>query len=336
MKARYDFVPTTPVQVELYAKREQFAERTSGLPNIGIDGVCFGRVRRGHDPRAPRRYNWGNVLWHELGHVFAIQLSKNHVPRWFTEGLSEYETIARRPEWKRELDPDLYMALTENRLPSAADMNHAFTHATDVSDIGVAYYASSQMLVFTVEQFGMPKVVDALKLWGQGVRTPDVIQRAFGLSAGDYDARYRAWEMQKLARYKGQFMFRERAIPLDDAKAKVAAAPNDAKAHVELAMALLHGPKAQDAKMELDTALRLDPDEHDRALRRCEALGGRPRRSPRCTSTRSRAPGGTAIRSRWGSPRSPRSAKDATAMPRRRSKPHTASTRRRSRPWRGS
>ena len=44
MKARYDFLPTTPVAIELYSNREQFSVRTSGLPNIGIQGVCFGRV----------------------------------------------------------------------------------------------------------------------------------------------------------------------------------------------------------------------------------------------------------------------------------------------------
>src|SRR6202020_1224839 len=98
-----------------------------------------------------------------------------------------------------------------------------------------------------------------LKLWGQGVRTPDVIQRAFGLSASDYDAKYRAWELQKLARYKGQFMYRDHAIALDDAKAKVAAAPNDAKAHVDLAIANLHGGAGKDARGEVDQALRLDP-----------------------------------------------------------------------------
>ncbi len=258
MKARYNFVPTSPVQVELYANREQFSVRTSGLPNIGIEGVCFGRVVAAMTPPKGEPFNWGNVVWHELGHVFAIQLSKNHVPRWFTEGLSEYETIARRPEWRRELDRDLYMALRENRLPNAVDMNRAFTHAPDLADMSVAYYAASQMLVFTVEQFGMPKVVDALKLWGQGVRTPEVIARAFGLSASDYDAKYRAWEMQKLARYKGQFMYRTHAIALDDAKARVAASPNDAKAHVDLAVALLHGG-AKEAQAELDRALRLDP-----------------------------------------------------------------------------
>jgi len=162
MKARYGFVPSVPVQVEMYASRQTFSVRTSGLPNIGIQGVCFGRVVAAISPKA-EPFNYGNVLWHELGHVFAIQLSKNHVPRWFTEGLSEYETIARRPEWARELDPELYQAIYNGKLPGAVDMNRAFTHASDASDVTVAYYAASQMLIWTVEKFGMPRVVEALK-----------------------------------------------------------------------------------------------------------------------------------------------------------------------------
>ena len=258
MKGRYGFTPTTPVQIEMYSTREQFSVRTSGLPNIGIEGVCFGRVVAAMSPKS-EPFNWGNVVWHELGHVFAIQMSKNHVPRWFTEGLSEYETIARRPEWRREMDPELYTAISQNRLPGAVDMNRAFTHATDASDVTVAYYAASQMLIWTVEKFGMPKVVQALKLWGEGKKTPDVIQGAFGISAKDYDARFRAWEMQKLSRYKGRFLFAEHAKSEADARAALQATPNDAGAHAALAFALLHAHKAPEAKQELDAALKLDP-----------------------------------------------------------------------------
>ena len=260
MKARYGFVPTTPVQVELYSTREQFSVRTSGLPNIGIQGVCFGHVVAALSPKS-EPFNWGNVVWHELGHVFAIQLSKNHVPRWFTEGLSEYETIARRPEWRRELDPELYMAIRAGRLPGAVDMNRAFTHATDGADVTVAYYAASQMLVYTAEEFGMPKIVQALRLWGQGVRTPDVIQRAFGILASDYDARYRAWEMTRLARYATQFLFDDHAKPLDEARAAILAKPADAHAHVDLALSLLREQQGDEAKQEIDRALLLDPKE---------------------------------------------------------------------------
>ncbi len=262
MKARYDFLPTTPVAIELYSNREQFSVRTSGLPNIGIQGVCFGRVVAAMSPKS-EPFNWGNVVWHELGHVFAIQLSKSHVPRWFTEGLSEYETIARRPEWRRELDPQLYLAIKRGSLPHALDMNRAFTHAADVEDVTVAYYAASQMMVFTVEQFGMKKVQDALKLWGQGVKTPDVFQRAFGVSGDDYDAKFRAWALARMKRYDTQYMFDERGRPLDEAKKAVATAPNDATAHAALALSLLHAHQPEDAKKELDAALKLDDKNAD-------------------------------------------------------------------------
>lgn len=262
MKARYGFVPTVPVQVELYGSREQFSVRTSGLPNIGIQGVCFGRVVAAISPKA-EPFNWGNVLWHELGHVFAIQLSKNHVPRWFTEGLSEYETIARRPEWSRELDPELYQALVGNKLPGAVDMNRAFTHANDASDMTVAYYASSQMLVWTVERFGMAKVVEALKLWGAGKKTPDVIKGAFGVSPEEYDKGFRSWALGRLKRYESQYVFTRKPKPLEETKKEAEAKPKDADAQVDLALSLLASRKGPEAKKVIDAALALDPKSGD-------------------------------------------------------------------------
>ncbi len=266
MKARYGYVPSVPIQVELYGPntgwvdaRKQFSIRTSGLPNIGIQGVCFGRVVAAMSP-ASEPFNWGNVVWHELGHVFAIQISKNHVPRWFTEGLSEYETIARRPEWQRELDPELYLAITKNRLPTAVDMNRAFTHASNAEDVTVAYYAASQMLVFSVATYGMNKVVDALKLWGAGKRTPEVIQGAFGVSAADYDKAFRAWASARLERYKGQFIPDEREPKeLDEALDAVKKKPNDVDAHVDLVASYVDEGKKDEAIAELDAALKLDP-----------------------------------------------------------------------------
>ena len=261
MKARYNFVPKNPVFLEMYEGRQPFSIRTSGLPNIGIQGVCFGRVVAAMSPKS-EPFNWGNVVWHELGHVFAIQQSKNHVPRWFTEGLSEYETIARRPEWQRELDPELYLAIKKNRLPGSVAMNRAFTHATNGSDVSVAYYAASQLLLFTVESYGMPKVVKALELWGAGKRTPQVIQEAFGVAAADYDQKFRAWTLARLSRYDKQYVFDERPPTVEEAQAKVKAKPNDASAQAELAFALTVAHKPE-AKAALDAALKLDPKNPD-------------------------------------------------------------------------
>jgi tetratricopeptide (TPR) repeat protein len=262
MKVHYMFAPTTPVAIEMYKQRQHFSVRTSGLPNIGIEGVCFGHVVAAMSPNS-EPFNWGNVLWHELAHVFAIQLSKNHVPRWFTEGLSEYETMIRRPEWQRELDPELYLALKKNALPGALDMNRAFTHADGDLDVTVAYYAASQILAFTAEQFGFPKITRALELWGEGKLTAEVIGEAFGVSPADYDARFRAWALGRLARYGQQYMFDVKAASVDDARAAALASPKNARSHVALAVALLNEHNAADAAREVEEALRQAPDDKD-------------------------------------------------------------------------
>lgn len=258
MKARYAFVPKNPVQVELFATREHFSVRTSGLPQIAIQGVCFGRVVASIAPSA-EPFNWGNVLWHELGHVFAIQMSKNHVPRWFTEGLSEYETIARRPEWQRHLDPQLYTALAGDRLPRARDMNQAFTHAKDAAGMTVAYYAASQMLVFTVERFGMARVLVALQDWGAGKPSDQVISHAFGLSSDAYSEEYRKWQRARLARYDAQFVFDDWAPALSEAKKVYSKKRGDARAHTDLVLALAKASERKAARVELERALGAHP-----------------------------------------------------------------------------
>lgn len=273
MKVHYMFAPSVPVHVEMYATRQQFSVRTSGLPNVGIQGVCFGHVVAAMSP-ASEPFNWGMVVWHELGHVFAIQQSKNHVPRWFTEGLSEYETMIRRPEWQRHLDPELYAALKNNRLPGAVEMNRVFTHAESEVDVTVAYYAASQMVAFTAQQFGFDRIAKALELWGAGKRTGAVIQEAFGVSPAEYDKQYRAWQLARLARYNGQYAFDRRPKPLDEAKALSAAAPGDAAAHVDYALALVRAHKIDEAGVEVAAALKLDPNDKDAHFLAAKLAGG--------------------------------------------------------------
>jgi tetratricopeptide (TPR) repeat protein len=259
MHGRYGFVPKSPVQVELFDSREAFSVRTSGLPNVGIQGVCFGHVVASLSPKG-ERFNWGNVLWHELGHVFAIELSKSRVPRWFTEGLSEYETMIQRPEWQRTLDPDLYLAFKGGKLPQVASMNRAFTHAKNGHDVTVAYYAASQLMRFTVETFGMGRVVQALRGWGQGMVSDAVIQSAFGVTTDAYDRSFRRWLGERLARYDAQFLMDETPLPLADAETNVATHPKDAAAHARLALAMVGaGKPSDDVQATLGRALALDP-----------------------------------------------------------------------------
>jgi tetratricopeptide (TPR) repeat protein len=140
-------------------------------------------------------------------------------------------------------------------------MNRAFTHAEGDLDVTVAYYAASQMIAFTAEQFGFAKITRALELWGEGKRTPEVLREAFGVAPQEYDARYRAWQTARLSRYQGQYMFDMKPLPLDETKAAAAAAPKSAEAHDAYALSLLRAHKGDDAGQELDAALKLDPND---------------------------------------------------------------------------
>ncbi|MFO0661952.1 MAG: tetratricopeptide repeat protein [Polyangiaceae bacterium] len=263
MVQRYGFTPTKPISIELYGKREHFSVRTTGLPNIGIQGVCFGQSLASMSPKS-EPFNWGNVVWHELGHVFAIQLSKNHVPRWFTEGLSEYETIARRPEWQRQEDIPLYLALRHGKIPSIERFNTAFTHADDVADITMAYYAASQISVFLVEKYKMDKLNAMLRAWGEGKRTPEVIQSVLGISASELDKQFRDWlTNNRLAIYFKQYVPDLKAPELEVAQKKAKDSPNDARAQVELALASLGEGDSAAAKSALEAAEKIDAKNAD-------------------------------------------------------------------------
>ena len=94
---RYQFTPKGPILIEMFPKHDDFAVRTVGLPGmIGALGACFGRVVTLDSPKArpPGDFNWAPTLWHELAHVITLQLSKQRVPRWLTEGISTYEEKA--------------------------------------------------------------------------------------------------------------------------------------------------------------------------------------------------------------------------------------------------
>jgi Tfp pilus assembly protein PilF len=122
----------TPVFIELYATKQHFSIRTSGLPNVGIQGVCFGKTLR-RDESTCRTVQLGRRALARLAHVFAIQLSKSRVPRWFTEGLSDTRpSCAARVAARGR--PSLYSAL-EGQIPPLEKFNQAFTHADDARDV---------------------------------------------------------------------------------------------------------------------------------------------------------------------------------------------------------
>jgi tetratricopeptide (TPR) repeat protein len=259
MRTRYAFTPEGPLRVELYADKAQFSVRTTGLPNAGVQGVCFGKVVTGLSPRGGP-FNWGQIVWHELSHVFHLQLSKNHVPRWFTEGLAEYETVIARPEWKREDDYALWKALRSESLPPLAAMNRAFTQARRPDDLMTAYYLAFRAVQYIVERFGFASMRPMLVAFGDGKTTAEVVQSVLGVSLDELDRDFRTQLAQRLEKYDREFSLDFSAYAdVPALQAQVAAHPDDPDALAALAMAEVLVGQFDAAARAGKAALKLAP-----------------------------------------------------------------------------
>ena len=142
--------------------------RTVGLPGLEALGVTFGKVVTGMSPMGGR-FNWGLMLWHEVAHIFSIQMSRARVPRWFTEGLSEYETARLDPTWTRRTHAELCARGRRGQaLVGVADLNLGFTRARDVSHMVVTYHQAAEEVMFLMRRFGFDVVPKALRLFARG------------------------------------------------------------------------------------------------------------------------------------------------------------------------
>ena len=202
--ARYRIEPPAPVMFELYGDSHEFAVRTTGLPAIGVAGVCFGRVITSQAP-TNHAFNWGMVLTHELAHVFAIQLSRSRVPRWFTEGLSELETARLRPEWTRHDDAALYGALRRGELPKLLSLSNAFVTARG-DEAARAYAHAAVAVEFLEGRFGFAALREALVAFGRGEPEAAVLAKMTGLSAEALEREFRAELGRRFARFDKQYL----------------------------------------------------------------------------------------------------------------------------------
>jgi tetratricopeptide (TPR) repeat protein len=259
MRARYGITPEGPLRVELYADREQFSVRTTGFPHVGVQGVSFGKVVTGLSPRGGP-FNWGQIVWHELSHVFHLQLSKNRVPRWFTEGLAEWETTQARPEWKREDDYALWRAKRAGHLPPLAAMNQAFTQVETPDDLMTAYYLAFRAVDFIAARFGFDAIRQMLIAFGRGEKLPEVSQSVLGVPLDEVDRAFQRALTERLAKYDSEFAPEVSTYAdLEAARALAARTPDDPDALAALAMAEVHADHMQVGAQWARAALKRAP-----------------------------------------------------------------------------
>lgn len=195
LQQKYHFTPELPILFEMFPSHDDFSVRTIGLDSLGASGACFGKVVVAVSPKSRKLgdFNWASVAWHELAHVFTLQLSNYQVPRWFTEGLSEFTEYERNPGCQRKHDHHLYSVYSAGKMRNMARFNAGFTRPEYPMEISVCYYQAGLICQYIQERYGADSLVKMLKLYGQGKKDAEVFEIVFNQKLEEFDKDFVAW-----------------------------------------------------------------------------------------------------------------------------------------------
>jgi tetratricopeptide (TPR) repeat protein len=191
---KYEITLPRPVQLEVYPNHEDFAVRTMGMPGIGILGVTFQDVVAMDSPsgRPPGEFHWASTMWHELSHVYILTITKQRVPRWFTEGVAVHEETQASPDWGDRLTPDVVEAIRNKQLLPVADLDRGFMHPKYKDQVIVSYWQGGRICDFIAKQWGEHKLLDMAHAFANTDSTAEVIQSQLGMSPEEFDKKFRA------------------------------------------------------------------------------------------------------------------------------------------------
>jgi tetratricopeptide (TPR) repeat protein len=137
--------------------------------------------------RPSNPFSWQATLWHEMTHVITLQMSNQRIPRWLTEGISEYEETQARPDWGREMEIPFALALERGKTLKVADLNSGFTRP---DTIALAYYEASLLVDHIVKTYGESKLQALVKSYGEGLEGNDAIEKKIGVSVPELQASF--------------------------------------------------------------------------------------------------------------------------------------------------
>ncbi|MBI4886669.1 MAG: tetratricopeptide repeat protein [Acidobacteria bacterium] len=257
----HQFRPAGPILVEMFPKHDDFAVRTIGLPGfIGALGACFGRVVTLDSPRAraPGQFSWEATLWHEMAHVISLQMSNNRIPRWLSEGMSQFEERRARPEWGREMEVPFAQALEAGKLLKLRDIQEGFS---DPRMISLVYHQSSLVVEHLIDTYGEQAWWRLLRAYGRGLETDAAFKDAFGVTLDEVQASFDARIERQYADVRRAL--RAPQIPpkpsVDQLKALAADNPGSFIAQMALARAVFEAGDLPAAVAALERAALLVP-----------------------------------------------------------------------------
>jgi tetratricopeptide (TPR) repeat protein len=180
------------LRLEFFREPDEFSIRTVGVPSLGAVAVCFGPVITFIGPYHGM-HNIDNVVRHEMAHVYAIRLSKGRVPRWFTEGLSEWESELADASFARESAELLQQARKAGKLRRLSELELAFIRAESPAMMEVAYSTAAYAVRYLGTKYGRDKLVKVLEGYGRGKETDALFKEHLGKGLPEIEKEFETW-----------------------------------------------------------------------------------------------------------------------------------------------
>ena len=261
---RYEFVPRGPILVEIFPKHDDFAVRNLGLPGaIGALGICFGRVVSLDSPHArpPGEFQWEATLWHELAHVITLQMSNQRIPRWLTEGISEYEETRAHPEWRRDMDLEYAGLLNRREDIKLKDLNAAFQ---DPKKIQLAYYEGSLLVEHMVKTYGDAGMNKLVRAFAQGLDTDAALKATLNTDLPQMQSGFDQTIEQKFGDMRRVMVMPEGMtqlgrLPLSELQGLAQQQPKNFPIQMALGLALRKASQLDEATQAFERAAALIP-----------------------------------------------------------------------------
>lgn len=180
------------IPVLLYAEQEKLNRKFGWPADSSTVGVYWAGSIRVLSPEVwiepgedyYRTFMDVGPMAHEIGHLFVDHLSRGNCPRWFNEGVVQYQEYL----------------LSGFRFGGACSLplERAYSFAElarfdALEDQHLAYHQSFSVMVFLVESYGWPAVIRVLEAFGRGAGLEGALELVLGIDLDTLDGEWRRW-----------------------------------------------------------------------------------------------------------------------------------------------
>ncbi len=200
VSAEFEHSPPNKTMLELMPDHSHFAVRITGMPALHTVAAATGPLIAMEAPKEGKghngEYDWARVIQHEYTHTVTLSLTNNRIPHWFTEAAAVH--MEQRPRDYNTCQL-LVNALRAGELFDLRKINISFVRPEKPSDRSQAYAQGHWMYSYIVQRWGKQSPIELMKLYAQGIRQPEAMQRVLGISEAQFLADFKEFAAKDAA-----------------------------------------------------------------------------------------------------------------------------------------